>query len=158
MVALQTQFLASKSQPLRIGDHDVVQMDRIPIKEGVISVHFISKQGDILQGVALRVRTGGIVLSDGSTAMRVNIWDESGLPRLVQHKVQCPDGELRVWNIYKATADRDLTRADAWTNNAGMIVEEISNEMRRYHCSDGLGDFDPTDLVFEVRVEPSLAP
>ena len=132
-----------------------MQMDRIPITEGIVSVVFVSRQNDIMQGVALGSKSGGIFLSDGSVVARVNIWDEVTLPRTVQHRVKCRDGELKIWNIYKATRDDDRTRADAWTNNAGMVVEVVSDTRRRYRCSDGIGAFDPNDFVFELVLEPT---
>jgi len=150
---LQTQFIRSNGQPLNIDGYTVIQMDRIPIKQGAITIRFISSEATKLQGVALKSPKGFIKLSDGSHARRVNVWYERDLPSSVRHEITCPDGELRVWNIYKVTTDEDRTRSEAWTNNAGMVVEDVSAAKRRYRCSDGLGDFSLADLTFEIEID-----
>ena len=131
----------------------MVQMDRISLRRGVVAVHFISSPQSILQGVAFQSDKGAIKLSDGSGVKRVYIWHEMDLSPIIRHEVECPNRELKLWNVYKATTNPDRTIADAWTNNAGMIVQEISKERRRYYCSDGVGDFSKQDLVFEIEIE-----
>lgn len=29
-------------------------------------------------------------------------------------------------------------KVDYWTNNAGMVTEQIGENQRNYHCSDGI--------------------
>jgi len=132
-------------------------MDRININQGIVNVRFLSRGGDHLQGVTLKSPKGYVRLSDGTGVGRVNIWDEPELPRFVKHQVFCPDGELRLWNIYKATSDPDHGQADAWTNNAGMLVDQLGKYARRYRCSDGIGEFNPEDIVFEIEWQESPA-
>jgi hypothetical protein len=153
MVPLQTKFLISKGQPINVDGNVAVQMDRIPIKCGTVTVSFLSAKSPAAQGVAFKSAKGGIKLSDGKKVKLVYVWDEKKLPKVVRHEVVCPDGVLRLWNIYKIGDERDLTRADAWTNNAGMVIDELGLNKRRYRCSDGLGEFDPDDLIFEVEWE-----
>jgi hypothetical protein len=137
-----------------MGDIAIVQMDRIAIRRGIITVTFLERKPSVPQGVALKSAKGFIKLSNGRKEKLVYVWDEEHLPKTVDHEVSCPDGELRIWNIYKANSEKDVRKADAWTNNAGMIVEDITSQKRRYRCSNGIGEFDPTDLILEIAWQP----
>ena len=51
-----------------------------------------------------------------------------------------------IYNIYNAWG-----RIDAWLRNSGMIIEELSDNsfQKRAYCSDGFGDADFNDLIFD---------
>lgn len=150
--SLQELFIESKGAPVVLGDCSVIQMDRIPIKSGIVSVEF---QGEPVgrYGVALKSAKGGIVLSDGRTAPLVHVWDEPDRPRKALHRIDCPDGELRVWNVYRTKHHNGEVTEDAWTGNAGMVVDYQGPNIRSYRCSSGLGAFNPDEFAFLLRWE-----
>jgi len=147
-MALVDQFLKTRGGPVAVGKNKVVQMDRIPIRRGKVTVTF--RRAVVDQGVALKSAKGGIRLSDGRDVPLLNIWSEPNLPLQVEHDVTCPDGGLRVWNIYRVRHPNGTTTEDAWTGNAGMIVEIVGSNRRYYRCSDGPGEFDPA-FEFEIQ-------
>jgi hypothetical protein len=149
--ALKDRFLKSKGSPIEIDGKKVVTLDRVKISRGHVVVTFTGTPGKIPNGIIIKSAKGHVLLSDKKKAKSVYIWDDIRLPRRVEHEVYCPNGELLIWNIYRVNPKDDITRADYWTNNAGMFVEQVAKTKRRYHCSDGIGDFDPTDLVFELE-------
>lgn len=147
MISLQELFLKSRGAPLLRDGKTIIQMDRVPIRSAVVIVRLLN--GWENQGVALKAHSGSILLSDGSNSGLVHIWADNGLSQTVSHSVDCPTGELRVWNIYRTTHPDGSTTEDAWTGNAGMIVDILSDRSRRYRCSDGKGLFDPS-FIFEL--------
>jgi hypothetical protein len=153
--SLQYRFIESKGKPIDVEGQTVIQMDRVPIRAANVRIQFLKRTGKVPNGITIKSQKGHILLSDGEKVKGVNIWDQKDLPREVEHAVLCPDGQLLVWNIYHAIANEPLTRGEAWTGNAGMIIEKVSANKRRYRCSDGIGDFDPTDLVFELEWQES---
>jgi hypothetical protein len=148
---LKEAFIASQGAPVDVEGQLVVQMDRLPIKKGRVRIRFLGGSSRVLCGIAIKSAKGHVVLSDGSRAKLVYIWNQAELPKSVEHDIFCPDGELRVWNIYRLHHSTGQTTIDSWTNNAGMIVADTGPHRRKYRCSDGLGDFNPDDFVFEVE-------
>lgn len=147
-MSLMEEFLRNLGAPVKIGSREVVQMDRIPIHNGIITVRFRCAAAD--NGVALKAASGKIFLSDGRHVPLLHIWNELHLPLNVTHVVSCPNKELRIWNIYRSKHPDGSVTEDAWTGNAGMIVEMINSAHRRYRCSNGTGAFDPS-FEFEIK-------
>lgn len=147
-MTLQEQFIRERGSAITVDHYTVVQMDRLPVHEARVTIKFL--QGDGGQGVALKSAKGSITLSDGHSASLVHIWNEPNLPSEVTHFVRCPDGELRIWNIYRVKHPTGEVTEDAWTGNAGMIVEHVAERKRHYRCSSGPGHFDPN---FEFEIE-----
>src|SRR6185295_8925480 len=121
-----------------------------PIHLGMIRVSLTSPP-DGRNAVCLKSDNGGIHLSDGSKAKRLHIWNDPGLPSVVEHRVDCRDGQLKVWNIYRVLHPEGATTEDSWTGNAGMILRQEGSQKRSYRCSDGIGEFDPNDFTFTVE-------
>ncbi len=152
MEVLQTLFVKTKGAPVKIGNDLVVQMDIIPVRKAIVTVTFISEASEIPMGIALKSNKGEIYLSNKKKEKTVYIWNLPDLPKVINHEVTCPDGILKVWNIYQITVG-EPTHADFWTNNAGMIIEIINDKQRKYYCSDGIGAFNKQDLVFQLEWE-----
>lgn len=150
MASLQERFKNSKGNPILVGSQTVIQLDEIPIVQGEVVISFLARNTSMIQGVALKAPKGGVIRSDGKKTELLFIWDRTDLPKVVRHQVICPGGLLKIWNIYKIKDDGDLTKADAWTNNSGMVVSLLGQNKRRYCCSNGRGEFDPGDLKAEV--------
>lgn len=152
-MSLQEQFVQSRGEPVIVGDTSVLQMDRIPIIRGRVKINFESASEECVSGVSLKSLKGSILLSNGEKVNRVNVWFEKGLPNEIIHQVECPDGELRIWNIYRIKHIDGSVTEDSWTNNAGMVLDCISGNTRKYRCSHGIGEFSNSDLIFEIRTE-----
>jgi hypothetical protein len=150
--SLQERFAETRGSPIIVDDLEVIQMDRIPVTECFVTIEMLGDQTGRF-GVALKSRMGGIELSDGRLVKLLYTWNEPRLPSKVAHRVECPDGELRVWNIYRVNHSTGHVSEDAWTGNAGMIVEQITDNKRLYHCSSGPGSFDPEEFKFELSWE-----
>ncbi|MCC6699388.1 MAG: hypothetical protein IT365_27430 [Candidatus Hydrogenedentes bacterium] len=148
--SLQYRFLESHGNPLQIGNMKVIQCDRLAISKGIVKLRFLSEATG-KQGVALKAKKGGIRMSDGKRVQRLNIWHETNLPPNVEYEVECPTGELTLWNIYRMQHPDGSMTEDEWTGNAGMIIVEQKNGYRRYGCSDSFDTFSPANLEFEVE-------
>ena len=147
--SLQYAFIHSKGAPVKVGEALVIQCDSIAIRAGIVTVRLFGVANGT-QGACLKTDKGHIELSDGSKTRKVNIWHEPSLPSLVQHKVECRTGKLKLWNIYRVHHPTTVTE-DQWTGNAGMVLISQTAESRKYKCSDGVGPFDPSDFEFEVQ-------
>lgn len=150
---LQELFARAPGKPVSIGGQTVVQLDRIPIQRGIVEVEFTSFIAG--QGIQLAATKGKIWLSDGRTVRRVNILAHPSLPNTASHKVSCPEGELCVYNVYELRYTSGQPFYSMWSGNAGMIVEEVSPFVRAYRCSQGPGEFSPSDLHFALRWKPA---
>lgn len=147
---LQYKFIESKGAPISLNGQNVIQLDTIPIHKGIVSIRFISiLNGEF--GVVLKSKNGYIVLSEGRHTKCLFTWNEPKLPRIINYEVNCTDGKLRVWNVYKVHHHTGEVTEDAWTGNAGMIVENRNRYARLYKCSSGLGEFNPEEFLFEIE-------
>jgi hypothetical protein len=147
---LQELFIKSKGNPIAVENTIVIQAGRLPINAAIISIRFLSPP-DPDQGVSLHAKDGAIKLSDGTTTERLHIWNTPGTPSAVKHQVNCPGGELVLWNVYRVRHHSGVATEDQWTGNAGMVLKKESPAMRTYACSDWRTPFDPSALEFEVH-------
>ncbi len=152
---LQDLFIKSQGQPIKVGDMVVVQLDQLPLHDGVVFITFLSPQNSN-QGVCLKTNGGAIHLSDGSITEKLYIWNTPGLPRFVKHKISCAHREVLLWNIYRVIHPSGQVTEDQWTGNAGMVLVEESSHMRRFVCSDWKTPFDPSAIEFEVQWEHEI--
>lgn len=150
MKSFQQMFVETRGGPVQVGQQQVVQRDRIPIESGKVTVRFLG-QPAVNNGVILKSHSGGITLSDGSVARSVIVWDDPRLPRSVTHHVECRDGKLSIWNVYRTRHPTGEVTEDYFTGNAGMIVACSGTRSRRYNCSSGPGPFDPQQFTFELH-------
>jgi hypothetical protein len=155
MKALQELFIESKGSPVLIGAETVIQMDTIPLADGLLTVN-LKGQLDGLSGVCFKLPTGQLLLSDGSAVKAVHIWNEANLPAVVTHRVRGAREGVRVWNVYRVTHPNGKMTEDAFTGNAGMVLAQIESRVREYSCSNGPGDFDPKEFVFSIEWEPEI--
>lgn len=146
-MSLQELFLRSRGASITVEGSDVIQMDRIPLHDGTIDIRFKCALPN--HGVAIKATDGKIFLPNGKGFPLLHVWSELHLPLKVSYAVSCPTAELRVWNIYRINHLNGRVTEDAWTGNAGMIVEVVSSNIRRYRCSDGKGAFKP---IFEFEI------
>lgn len=154
MKSLQEEFCQTQGAPVERSGKSIIQMDRIPLSSGKVTITFQTPPRKPLQGVALKVSRGGLVLPDGKQVKLLYVWNSPGCPSAASYGVKSLDGELRLWNIYKLDErSESLETAEQWTGNAGMIVEPISGFQKRYCCSNGVGAFTPDDLIFTALWE-----
>jgi hypothetical protein len=151
MKSLQELFVESRGAAVIVNGCSVVQMLRVPMNRGRVTIRFLG-QPTTTNGVVLKCAAGGIKLSDGRRVKSVKVWDDPNLPRDVVHEVECLDGELRIWNVYRVEHKNGVFSEDSWTGNSGMVIVHNESGVLRCCCSSGLGAFDPSEFVFEVLI------
>ncbi len=158
MTTLQERFVETRGAPLFLNGVEIAQMDRIRVRRA--RVRIVANAASDGQGIALKASSGSIKLSDGRDVPLLHIWFDPGLPSEVVHEVDCREGELRVWNIYRTVHPNGTATEDAWTGNAGMVISEKLPTRRRYLCSPGTAaGFEPQlDVVLEVLVTTEGSP
>jgi hypothetical protein len=150
---LQHLFIESQGKPVLLGDLVVKQGDRIPISSGRVTIRFLSGC-DKDRGVRMKLSKGWIQLSDGKHAQTVYTWRTPGLPDEVSYNVSCPEGFLKICNIYRVHHADGLVTEEMWTGNAGIVVLSEQTNKKVYGCSPGgCGEFNPRDLVVELEWE-----
>lgn len=153
---LQTLFLNGHGDPVEVEGRSVVQIDRLELADRTeMEIVFVGGRPFRDNAAVIAIdRPGAILLSDGSPASAVAIWDEPGLPRKIIHRVESAGQPLQVYNKYRTRHGPDFVTEDSFTGNAGMIITELSPNRKRYECSNGPGRFSPGDLVFELNWTP----
>jgi hypothetical protein len=156
---LQSAFVESRGEPIPFGDEEVVQAHRWRL-DGPAVVEIRFADGTIFEGQSVRLsvkKPGRIYLSDGSFVSKVAIHDQARLPRFVRHRIEPNGSDLLIYNSYTIhRAGRPFE--ESWTGNAGMIVTPLSENVHRCECSDNVGAFDRSNLVFDVTVLSGDAP
>lgn len=150
--SLQSLFIESQGKPVPVDGRLVVQLDKIPLHEGTITL--TAHQEDADQGISIKADNGYIELRDGTRCKRLHVWFPPKVPLTVTYPVKSKTGMIRLWNIYRIRHSSSFVTEDSWTANAGMIVDVLSERKRRYSCSRAPGPFAPT---FVVDVEWSAA-
>jgi hypothetical protein len=152
---LQQLFIDSQGKPVEIDGVVIKQSDLIPIFKGKVTIRFIGGS-DGNCGIRLKAKQGKIALTNGSSADIVDTWQSKELPPEITYLVHCPEGQLRLWNIYRTAHPNGLTTEDMWTGNAGMVLLSERPNVRRYGCSHGgIGRFNPKSLIVEVQWDDS---
>ena len=150
-ISLQEMFIRSRGRPIDIDGRTIVQEDKIDLA-GVVeaTIEFV---GDVVfrdnAAVIAIPKPGKILLSDGTAANAVQIWDEVGLPRVATHIIESAGLPLRIHNKYRIHHSREFITEDNFTGDAGMIVTRISSCKRRYECSNGPDSF-PLPISFST--------
>ncbi|GIF68565.1 hypothetical protein Ais01nite_66000 [Asanoa ishikariensis] len=131
---------------VRWNGHNVVQGDIWKPVSGrqLLTVEFESWNPDLRHGVWVSLP-------------EAVLWPEPGATT-VAAEADVENAALRVTNVYEVGGAR-WSRIDRWSENAGMLVDAIAPETRRYRCSHYASNppnFD--DLVFTVTqvVGPSV--
>ncbi len=156
---LQYAFVESAGKPIPFGDEQIVQGDRWELSgSAVFEVRFADGPTFENQSIRLSIKKPGrIGLSDGTFVQVVAIHDQPDLPRFVRHFVEPNGSSMLVYNAYAIVRAGERFE-ESWTGNAGMVVTRLSETSRRYECSNNVGAFDRTNLVFDVTVLPADAP
>lgn len=154
MKSFQQQFMESMGKPIQYNGKLVLQGDVLSIPESaLVTISFAGEKAFQDNGLILKASGGRILLNDGRSVESLKIWDSDRFPRSVTYEVYAPNRELRVWNIYRITHRSGLITEDSWTGNAGMLVELRSNNVRRYRCSNSIGEPTFAALVFDLTCE-----
>lgn len=146
-MTLKEKFIQSNGLPVMVGTDSVFQMDRLPIKEGRVFIKFITQNED--WGLALKSTKGSVILAEGEKVKLLYIWSDPMYEAEVSYDVKCPDGELKVWNIYRTKHSSGMVTVDQWTWNSGMILEKETPSSRHYRACCELGPFTP-NFQFEI--------
>ena len=108
----------------------------LKLASGRLFWHAIERFDDATGGMAKGLRVPEIIL-----------WGDSPEVDLVC-ELETADTELKVWNCWEDP--RGPSGLNAWTGDAGMIVEANGNRTL-FRCSAGYHAFSPTDLEVEIE-------
>jgi len=136
---------------LRIKTSDSIAIPR----HGVVRCEFLSSNTKVEQGFDLSL-DGWLRLKEGEEVSLLRTWNDPRYESLVEYPFQSNDGQLWVWNVYKMSYPSGQVVEEKWTENAGMLIDEISPTERIYHCSHGMAhppDFE--SLVFKITINPN---
>jgi hypothetical protein len=152
MKSLQYEFIETKGQPIKRGAYDVQQRCFIKVPHGTleVTVRFLTGLKEDV-GIRIGPTVGWVELSDGSHANGVTIWRGPDLSDEDVRKVECAAGELEVWNVYRVKYKDGSICENEWTGNAEMVVLSQDSAAIRFGCSSGPGDFNPLELIVEVK-------
>ncbi len=136
------------------GDFQVKTGDALAVPpRGVVRGEFLSSIGDVEQGFDLKL-DGQLRLEKGEEVSLLRTWNDSRYEPSVEYPFHSNDGQLWVWNVYKARYPEGHVVEERWTENAGMWVEYVSPTERVYHCSHGMAH--PPNfqsLVFKITIK-----
>jgi hypothetical protein len=118
-----------------------------------MAIEFVSAVQKPVQGLEIKAE-GAILLVNGQAEKRIRLWHDTAPSKLtieVKPKGRKPPA-LMLWNVWRENAGtHQITHA--WLRNAGMLVHESSDRRAfRFECSDGVGEAEFSDLVFEVKL------
>jgi hypothetical protein len=144
--SLNARFAESKGEPIELGDQTISIAYRHPVRAGIVfSIEFLSWSTHRPQGVNIRTKKG-ILETNEVRSTGISLWTDTAPPVVHIKCLKTPtDCLVMISNQWR----RDDGVDDEWTNNAGMIIEELENGAR-LRCSDGVGNPTFDDLVVEV--------
>lgn len=112
--------------------------------------------GDATVGFDLEPNAGWIMLEDRSRLKALRVWDDRQYEPSEEYGFSSSSQSLFVWNVYRTPLPHGQFREEKWTENAGMLVDAVSEDTIRLHCSPGFSkspDFE--NLVFSITVRPA---
>jgi hypothetical protein len=122
----------------------------LPTVSPGLTFRFLESASDFVQGADLEIR-GGVMSGAGVEAKVFRLWEDTA-PERVDVSIKWQPRARRsllVWNTWH-TKGLDITHA--FRGDAGMRVDELGPGRWRFRCSDGLGDVDFGNNVFEVEM------
>lgn len=122
---------------LRWAGRDIITADIFEVPNaGRFRLEFLEVDAAVRQGVDIQAQPGS-ELDNGTREPLLRTWYEPDLPQSVEYEYLAEDGLMRTCNIYEVARVGEI-RAERWTENAAMWVDEISKSDRVYHCSHGI--------------------
>lgn len=160
MGELADLFDANPPGPVLFKGQLVCRVLRLPIEEGaLLKLRPRSYVKRPRQAISLSLHGARATVNDFE-GTRFIFWADQfradGRSAVVEMQEVAEDAYVNVWNSWESPR----SRVDAWLMDAGMIVEQTSNHAFTAHCSDGVGDPDFGNLVFDVwfEVQARMAP
>lgn len=148
---LEELFKENNWEPIEFNGQKVTMSYRIPVKSGQqFKISFLKSAEKVPQGIGVSVdRKKGIIKCNGQEIKHPVFWsktapEEFEFTCLTKEK----EGTLGIWNIWESPGHKST---EAWTLNAGIIIEEIDPNTVILHCSCGIStppDFE--DLVIKI--------
>ncbi len=146
-------FDANPPGPVVFEGQLVSRVLRLPIEEDVLLKlrprSFVKRPR---QAISLSVH-GASATVNGYEGRKFIFWAgkfrADGRPATVEVQAVAKGAYVNVWNSWESPSGR----VDAWLMDSGMIVEQTSDHAFIAHCSDGVGDPDFGNLVFDVWLE-----
>jgi hypothetical protein len=129
--------------------------------DGVFRLELLSIQGDVEQGVDIRMEEGWTELGNGERVPLLRTWKDIIHEDVIEYSYYTKIGKMSVWNVFVRRYGENMIKSveERWTGNSGFWVERLSDFDRIYHCSHGMAnspDFD--SFTFRITVTGAKTP
>jgi hypothetical protein len=154
MKSLGELFVESQGEAILYDGKRVVQTVEIPISHPCLfTARVIKCDQQIRQGITLRVEPGKIEFQGAKHKSVICWYDHEPWTMAADLLPARETSKLFVWNSWSAFAV-----TEAWTGNAGMVVEEpdADSDLWIARCSAGVGPVNFDDFVFTFAIKPIL--
>lgn len=150
MPTLTELFRAQKSGgPISIDGRELHSTYAVPVKDGeLLKLDFLRSVPRPVQGIMLTAKRCQLEVG-GAGAKSIELWTNSAPAhvefRVVRAKAGASVDVVNQWLDEKFGTSHHI-------NNAAIAVEPQPGDELLFRCSDGLGDTDLEDLVFQLSV------
>jgi hypothetical protein len=149
--SLNDLFAEQKSRVIEWGGASLWGAFELPVDRPGLVIRFLGSDSSYAQGVELDVK-GGLIESGGLEGRAFRFWqDHRPVHEVVLRWLPRAARSLLVWNLW-AWPHQGGDIVHAFWGNAGMRVEVVGDGLYRFRCSDGQGDVDFSNLVFDVEM------
>lgn len=153
-MTLQQTFIASKGEPIQYEGRTLYWTYWLPVMPGdLIAIRFVAATKRPVQGIGI-VGVDCLLQVVGSRGKHFALWTDSAPSDVNIHTVKAKQGaRLGIFNQWRDTKyGTTLYRL----NDAAIELEELESGAVVLHCSDGVGEFNRSDLVVEVSLRKGL--
>ncbi|WP_062645627.1 hypothetical protein [Streptomyces maremycinicus] len=152
---LQNAFEESRGRPTEVGTKTAHLAYDVPVEwpstRAVLS--FTSFTDRPVQGVCLAMSEGELEIN-GLRTSTACMWTDATPVKVDIRFLRFPNSSasLKVWNCWRGRTGT----TDAWTENAGLVVQDAGDGVYRFACSAGVGPAAFTDLTFDLEIETAI--
>lgn len=145
MTTLAQRFIDGSGAPVELDGRIVIQMyRRIVEPKERFKLTFVRARSSPVQGACIKLKTGKIDIAEQLLAEPV-LWLDTAPPTVDFACANRKQSELRIWNCWRD--DNDVM--NAWTGNAGLIVDEQADGRVLLRCNSRL-ELTFEDLILEL--------
>jgi hypothetical protein len=154
-LSLAEMFIQTNGEPVVINGVQVVMSYRVEVKKGQeVKIDFISSKSSFRQGIEISLdKRKGFVEVNSQNLFTPVFWKDTAPSSFV---IKCfpkkNEGQLNIWNIWQQHFNPE-GRIDAWLGNSGINIEQLGTSSYQFRCSNGIGEIDFEDLVFQVTLQ-----
>jgi hypothetical protein len=129
---LSETFAQNHGRPVHVDGRLVHPIYKRAVRpDDELRLTMVSAREPPLQGIRIKLETGQIHISGHEPLGDVVLWTNTA-PKSVVFRCQCKKpSELRLWNCWQD----EQNVMQAWTGNAGIVIEESAKGMVRLMCN-----------------------